>query len=158
MIRLSKLTDYAIVLAGYISERPAETFCTARELGEEAGLPLPTVSKILKTLSRAGLLISHRGNKGGYTLAKPATEISIADIISAVEGPPALTECSSSAPVLCELEDTCPARSNWMKINDAVCEALKQLTLEDMVRPEEGCADSGDTTSLTEPLLKLVRR
>lgn len=158
MIRLSKLTDYAIVLSGYISEHPVGTFCTARELGDESGLPLPTVSKILKTLSRAGLLISHRGNKGGYTLARPAAEISIADIISAVEGPPALTECSSSAPVLCELEDTCPARSNWIKINDAVCEALSQLTLADMVRPGGDCDSSTDVMNLTAPLLKLVRR
>ena len=159
MIRLSKLTDYGIVLLSYVAQRSLGEMITARSLSEESRLPLPTVSKILKMLSRAGLLVSHRGNKGGYTLSRAAADISIADVISAIEGPLALTECSSAAPVLCELEDTCPSRKNWKKINEAVGDALAALTLLDMVRPGFGTCESHQVArAVTEPLLKLVRR
>ena len=155
MIRLSKMTDYAIVLMGYISRHPSNEICTSRGLSEESQLPLPTVSKILKGLSRAGLLVSHRGNKGGYTLVHEATEISVAEIITAMEGGFALTECSSTAPVLCELEESCPVRSNWKKINDAVCSALDGLTLDEMATP---LANNLGQVGNGQSLLKLVKR
>ena len=155
MIRLSKMTDYAIVLMGYISRHPQNEMCTSRGLAEESQLPLPTVSKILKGLSRAGLLVSHRGNKGGYTLVRVATDISIAEIITAMEGGLALTECSSTAPVLCELEQTCPVRSNWKKINEAVSGALDGLTLDEMAAPISKSSGYGNNE---QTLLKLVKR
>jgi FeS assembly SUF system regulator len=93
------------------------------------------VSKILKMLSRAELLVSHRGVKGGYSLARLPDEVSIAQIIDAIEGPIAMTECSATAPGLCELEPVCPVRSNWRKINRAVREALEKLTLAEMTHP-----------------------
>ena len=155
MIRLSKMTDYAIVLMGYISCHPANEMCTSRGLAEESQLPLPTVSKILKGLSRAGLLISHRGNKGGYILVRESSEISIAEIITAMEGGFALTECSSTAPVLCELEQSCPVRSNWKKINKAVSGALAGLTLDEMAAP---VSKSPSQSGKDQTLLKLVKR
>ena len=96
---------------------------------------MPTVSKILKALARSSLLISHRGITGGYSLARAPEQISIAEVIGALEGPLALTECSSSAPGLCDLEAVCPVRSNWRRINDVVRGALAQLSLADMSRP-----------------------
>jgi len=158
MIRLSKLTDYGIVLLSYIAARANGQITTARSLSEESRLPLPTVSKILKMLSRAGLLVSHRGNKGGYTLSRGADDISILDIISAIEGSPALTECSSTAPLLCELEETCPSRKNWKKINDAVRDALGELVLMDMVGSKANDCEKSGSASVAEPLLQLVRR
>ena len=155
MIRLSKMTDYAIVLMGYISRHPVNEICSSRGLAEESQLAFPTVSKILKALSRAGLLVSHRGNKGGYTLVRTADEISIAEIITAMEGGLALTECSSTVPVLCELEKTCPVRSNWKKINDAVSGALDGLTLDEMAAPTPRNFNSGPTG---RTLLKMVKR
>jgi FeS assembly SUF system regulator len=134
MIRISKLTDYAIMLLTYIARDPLHTR-TARDLAVEARLPLPTVSKVLKTLAREGLLVAHRGVKGGFSLARPPEEISVADIIGAFEGPIALTECSSHALRLCQLEQRCPVGSNWQRINQAVLGALATLTLAAMTRP-----------------------
>ena len=135
MIRIAKLTDYAIVLPSHMAREPEGSVCTARGLVADSRLPLPTVGKILKTLSRAGILVSHRGAKGGYTLARSPGEISIAEIVAAVEGPIALTECSAGGPDLCVLEPFCPVRSNWQKINQFVRQALQRLTLAEMTRP-----------------------
>jgi len=135
MIRIRKLTDYGIVLLTYFVGDGEPSVRTARELSGVAHLPHATVSKILKALARSSLLISHRGIAGGYSLARAPAEISVAEIIAALEGPLALTECSASAPDLCDLEPVCPVRSNWRKINDVVRGALAQLSLADMSRP-----------------------
>jgi FeS assembly SUF system regulator len=134
MIRISKLTDYGIMLLTYIARDPLLTR-NARDLAVEAHLPLPTVSKVLKILAREGLLVAHRGIKGGFSLARPPEEISVADIIGALEGPIAMTECSMHAPRICQLERQCPVGSNWQMINQAVQGALETLTLAAMTRP-----------------------
>lgn len=134
MIRIARLTDYAIVLLTHFA-RMADQAHTARDLAARTGIPLPTVCKVLKALSRGGLLVSQRGVKGGYTLARPAAEISIAGIIGALDGPIAMTECSAHAPGLCELEPGCPVRGNWRRINQVVQRALDGLTLGDMTAP-----------------------
>ncbi len=132
MIRLSKLTDYGIVLMTRFAVDGGVH--TARELADDTGVPLPTVSKILKALSREELLVSHRGVKGGYGLSRPAPAISVAQIISVFE-PIAMTECTSDGPSCCELEPTCPVRGNWQKIGVAIRGALQNLTLADMTSP-----------------------
>src|SRR5512146_1977775 len=118
MIRLSKLTDYGILLMTLVA-RDSEHPRAARDLAEEANLPLPTVSKILKILLAQELLVSHRGVKGGDNLARPAQEITAANIIEAMEGPIGLTECSSLTGN-CDLSSFCPMRSNWAVISDAM--------------------------------------
>jgi FeS assembly SUF system regulator len=148
MVRIGKLTDYAIVLLTYFA-RDAEQVQAARELAAQAQMPLPTVCKILKALSRGELLISHRGVKGGYSLARRPQEISIAEIISVIEGPIAMTECSAKAPGLCELEPVCPVRSNWRRINQAVRQALENLTLADMTRPLPTASRTDNVARLT---------
>jgi len=141
MMRIAKLTDYAIVLLTYFAPDGegavpgGAVSYSAPELAALAHLPLPTVSKILKALSRGGLLVSQRGVKGGYRLARPAQQVSIAEIIAVLEGPVALTECSTDVPGLCGLEPVCPVRNNWRKINEAVRGALERLTLAAMTRP-----------------------
>lgn len=143
MLKLGKLTDYGIVLLTYCSEAPDEAH-TARALAEASMLPHPTVSKILKQLAKAEILASNRGQAGGYRLARPAAEISVADIIAAIEGPIALTECSQETPISCEIESACPVRSNWQLINRAVRSSLEKLTLAEMQRPRrEHHAESG---------------
>ena len=135
MIRLSKLADYGIVLMTYMA-RPQELVVhNARGLAERAGLPYPTVSKILKALSRAGLVVAQRGKQGGYALARPSRAISVLEVLAAIEGPVTLTECDAHAPGLCELEPTCPVRSNWAIISGTVRDALQRLSLHDMVAP-----------------------
>lgn len=132
MIRMRKLTDYGIVLLAHLARNPARAPCNVRRLASEAHLPVPTVSKILKVLARAGLLVAHRGVKGGFSLARPPDEISMAQIISAMEGPIAITECSVDVPRLCELEPWCPVGTNWQKINRAVRQALENIKLSEM--------------------------
>lgn len=137
MLKLGKLTDYGIVLLTYCAEAPEEAH-TARALAEASALPHPTVSKILKQLARAEILASNRGQTGGYRLARPARDISVADIIAALEGPIALTECSQETPISCDIESACPVRSNWQLINRAVRSSLEKLSLAEMQRPKPG--------------------
>ena len=131
MIRLGKMTDYGIVLLSCFTRDPERTVFTARDLAEASRLPLPTVSKLLKTLSRQALLVSHRGVKGGYELAREPGRISVHDIIQALEGPVSVTECGTHSGG-CEIETTCPVRGHWGKINSAIRDALSGLTLRDM--------------------------
>jgi FeS assembly SUF system regulator len=135
MIRISKQADYGIILLGQFVTDSNNTSCNARDLAGTTRLPLPMVGKILKTLVRQGLLVSHRGVKGGYSLARSPEDISVAEIITALDGPIALTTCSAHAGD-CEYEDGCPARSNWHVINRAILGALRNISLKQMARPE----------------------
>ena len=135
MIRLNKLTDYGIVLMTYVARHPEGRIHNVPDLAKEASLPLPTVSKILKILAKGGLLSSHRGVKGGYELSRPAQEITLSEIVTALDGPIAITECSTHGQRRCELELLCPARSNLQMINGAVMKALEDITLSQMTRP-----------------------
>ncbi|MFI5179984.1 MAG: SUF system Fe-S cluster assembly regulator [Thermoanaerobaculia bacterium] len=133
MLRMAKLTDYGIVLLTQFAVREHATPMTAREIAAQARLPLPTVGKLLKQLSHGGLLASQRGTKGGYFLARPAQEITVAQIIEVLEGPMALTECQ--APGVCDQERFCSVKPNWLVINRTVRDALSKVTLADMARP-----------------------
>ncbi len=131
MIRMSKETDYAIVLLAYFAEDHKGLKQSAREVAMESQLPLPMVRKILKVLAREDLLVSHRGPKGGYTLVRRGERISIGEIIKAMEGPLAITECIE-APGECRHETVCGLRTNWQKINEIVFKALDNMTLSDL--------------------------
>lgn len=134
MIKLSRLSDYGIVLMTQLAARPG-ILTTAPELALTSGLPVPTVSKVLKAIAQDGLLESQRGTKGGYALTRPAAEISVADIIRALEGPIALTECTEAEGGSCDIEPSCPTRTNWVRINDAVIGALEGISLVEMMAP-----------------------
>ncbi|WP_020593607.1 SUF system Fe-S cluster assembly regulator [Kiloniella laminariae] len=132
MFRLTRLTDYAVVVLGQMS-RKKERVVTALQLSEETGLPLPTVAKILGLLSRQELITSLRGAGGGYICHQEATAITVADILQAMEGPIALTACVDGAADNCTVENLCPMRGNWNRVNSVVAEALKTVTLADMI-------------------------
>ena len=134
MIKLSKLSDYGIVLMTQLAARPG-VLTTAPELALTSGLPVPTVSKVLKALAQDGLLNSQRGTKGGYSLMRPAPGISVAEIIRALEGPIGLTECTVDAGGNCEIEPSCPTRTNWVRINQAVIGALEGISLSELMAP-----------------------
>lgn len=134
MIRITKQTDYGIVLLTHMAEQPERLF-TALELAEEARLPAPMASKTLKNLAREGVLESHRGVKGGYCLSKPPGEITVTEIITALEGPIGITECIDDAPGECDHVAFCGLRSNWNRINLAITQALDGITLSDMTQP-----------------------
>jgi FeS assembly SUF system regulator len=135
MLRITKLTDYAIVVLTSMAGPTASGPHTARDLSDRTRIPLPTVSKILKDLSRSGVLVSTRGVQGGYSLAKIPTAISVAEVIDAVDGPVAITECSSDTPTSCEHAGCCPVEANWVRINQVVRGALATISLADMARP-----------------------
>ncbi|HEX5758899.1 MAG TPA: SUF system Fe-S cluster assembly regulator [Thermoanaerobaculia bacterium] len=133
MIRITRQTDYGIVLLTHLAAHADRPY-NAPELASEAHLPVPMVAKILKLLAREGLLDSHRGVKGGYSLARLPEDISMAEIITALEGPIALTECVGESG-LCAHEPVCPSRSNWHVISHAVRRALEGITLAEMSQP-----------------------
>lgn len=135
MIRLGKLTDYGLVLMTQMARDLGRAPHTARDLAMESRLPAPTVSKLLKALLRNGLLVSQRGTRGGYTLARDAREISVAEIISALEGEIALTECSTETSGLCALEPFCPIRTNQQIISEVIRGTLEKLMLADLIHP-----------------------
>ncbi len=134
MIRLSRLADYGVVLMSHIAAGP-DRLCAAHAAALGTRIPEPTVSKILKILSRNGLLESHRGVNGGYALARAPAEISVTEIIGAVDGPIAMTECLDADGGACSLETICPTRTNWQTINAAVRRALDGISLADMITP-----------------------
>ena len=147
MLRVGKLTDYGTVVMTSFARQP-QRLQSANEIAAELGLALPTVSKVLKALVQHGLLVSHRGAKGGYSLAAAPEDISVAQIIAAIEGPIALTECSDTTGI-CGQEPQCSVRSNWQRINLAVREALERVTLADLARPMAQPLRFTASTSLT---------
>ena len=133
MLRLSKLTDYATVILSFMARDNTHVHA-AMEIASVTGIALPTVSKILKLLVNAKVLVSTRGAKGGYALAGAPEKITIAAVICALEGPIALTECSISQQG-CEQASGCEIRGNWNLINTTIHNALESVTLADMIRP-----------------------
>lgn len=134
MIRLTRISDYGIVLMTHLAARGDHAPRNARQVAIAAGLPLPVVRKILKVLTREGLLASHRGSKGGYSLARSPEQISAAEMIAALDGPIGLTECAIH-PGLCGQEERCHVREPWKRINSVVHHALSAVTLADLARP-----------------------
>jgi FeS assembly SUF system regulator len=131
VLRVSKLTDYATAVMTCLASA-GDGVVSAQALAERVRLELPTVSKLLKQLAQAGLVASTRGINGGYRLARSPEHITIADIVTAMEGPIGMTECSAQAG-LCDHEPHCGVRVNWQRINHAIANALANVTLADML-------------------------
>ncbi len=129
MLRLSKLTDYAVVVLVRLSGDAGVQ--TAPFLAQNTGIPEPTVAKVLKALAGSGLVASQRGARGGYRLARPLADIPVADVIEAIDGPIALTACVDGA-TGCESQGLCPMAGRWDPVNDAIHSALTSITLADM--------------------------
>ena len=132
MIKLSRLTDYAVVILSEIT-RERGGLVSASILAERTRIPEPTVSKILKKLTKKGMLRSIRGANGGYHCDMDTADISVADIIEAIEGPIALTACVSGSPKNCPIEDTCLLGNRWNPVNRAVQAALAEVSLTDLI-------------------------
>ena len=131
MLRISKLTDYGTVLLAHLAT-DRDAVCSATEVAEATGIALPTVSKLLQSLGRCGLVTSTRGANGGYKLARDPGEISAADIIDALEGPVSITECSASDSQ-CEHEGVCSVGGAWQRVNVAIRGALEDVSLSDLL-------------------------
>lgn len=137
MIKLGKLTDYAVVLMVQMVREGEALSRSANQLAEKTGLPEPTVAKVLKQLSQSKLVESVRGAAGGYKLAGKGGGISICAVIEAMDGPIAITSCVDS---LCKTETTCPAKGKWTPVNTAIRAALEAVTIADMAAPGSSCS------------------
>ena len=143
MLKLSRLTDYAVVVLT-IMENQGTDPVSAAILAEQSRLPEPTVAKILKLLAGGGLVNSIRGIKGGYILEKDLAEISVKDVIHALDGPIALTACVESAKGGCDLAAQCGMFGRWDRVNRAMQNALSSVSIADML------ADQTARTKLKE--------
>lgn len=141
MLRMSKLTDYGTMVLAQLASNE-RGLSTANQVAEATHLAPTTVSKLLKALVHAGLVVSTRGVQGGYALARPAASISAAEILDALEGPVALTECSS-ANGGCDLESYCRVGSAWQRINHSIRKALDGVSLADLHGRREHLAELG---------------
>lgn len=133
MLRVTKLTDYATVVLTVLAARPGDVL-SATDLAERAGLEATTVSKLLKPLAQAGLVDGLRGVHGGYRLSRDPGAISLIEVVEAMEGPLAITECSQHDSQ-CQLANHCGVRANWRLINDVIADALRGMTLAQMLKP-----------------------
>lgn len=130
MLRVSKLTDYAVVVLARLSGDGAMQ--TSPALAHLTGVPEPTVAKVLKALGAAGMVASQRGARGGYRLMRPLETISVADVIAAVDGPIALTACVDGSLNGCDVSSLCALKGRWDLVNDSIRQALAGITLAEM--------------------------
>lgn len=151
MLRISKMADYATLIMVQMA-REKDKVSSVKDIASQIHVPEPSVSKLLKLLSKSGLVLSQRGSKGGYSLALAANEISVLDIIQVVEGRTGITECSFIDGE-CALQPVCLTTANWQVINKAIATALDSVTLADLARPRMRVAqiDVSDITHLRKP-------
>lgn len=135
MFRLSRLTDYAVVVMTQLARTPGRVV-TATELAEQVGLPAPTTAKVLKLLAKHKLVGSHRGVSGGYAASRGLGDITLTEVITAIDGPVALTACVDGIVGQCTVEDLCPVRGRWDRVNQAIKQALDGISLADMTPPQ----------------------
>jgi len=134
MMKLGKLTDYAVAVMVQLGREGRDAARSAHQLSDRTGIPEPTVAKVLKKLTREGLVQSVRGAAGGYKLAQDPARLSICDVIEALDGPIEIVSCANGVPDTCRAETKCPAKGKWAPVNHAVRAALQAVTLMDMAR------------------------
>jgi len=134
MLRITRQTDYAILMLTFLAGRGDDEPIRARELSEWSGLSVSMVAKILKPLARGGVIESVRGAKGGYRLSRAAADVTVGEIIHVLEGPIGMTPCVAE-PGTCEQEVRCPTKVNWERISHAVRGALDDIPLSEMLGP-----------------------
>lgn len=140
MIKLGKLTDYAIAVMVQLAKEGEGASRSASHLAEKTGVPEPTVAKVLKTLLKEGLVASARGAQGGYRLARGPEDLSVRAIIEAVDGPIAIVTCVEGNAGHCQAEAHCPTRGRWDPVNNAIRTALQGITLAEMAAGSPCCA------------------
>ncbi len=149
MIILSKLADYGVIVAAHMATAPDRQM-TAAALAAETRLPRATVAKVLKTLAHAGVVTGARGAAGGYRLARPAAQIALTDVIAAIDGVLAPTQCTSHQPD-CARAEFCSTRPHWQRINRAVGAALSAVTLAELTPFGAPAASTADQTQSVRP-------
>ena len=136
MIKLNKITDYAVVILGLLSSRSPNKFSTSK-ISSDTGLAIPTVAKVCKLLNNANLIKAGRGSSGGYFCETHPSKISVAVIVEAIDGPIAITACLEESEDLCDTQSVCLLSGNWNKANRAILNALASVSLSDLLNPED---------------------
>jgi Rrf2 family protein len=131
MLRLSKKADYALIAMKHLALRSSSESASAREIAEQYDIPVELMAKVLQRLARTGLLVSQQGTRGGYLLARPATLISVADVMEAVDGPLAVTACATPEEV-CDQFAKCNVRDPLWKIKDRIHQALAACSIHEI--------------------------
>lgn len=153
MLRLNRLTDYAILVIGVLAQQPqngeAVALLNSAQLAEKTGVNQPTIAKLVKLLTAAGLIQAQRGVGGGCRLSKGADKISVAEVVEAVEGPIALTDCVEGAVDPCAVQNGCFMSGNWNRINQAIYTALTDVSLAELFDPEQIFPDRVDPAPLS---------
>ena len=147
MLRITKQTDYGIVLLSHMAALPPDRVVSARDAADGTGISLPMASKILKGLARGRIVESQRGVAGGYRLARSPERTTLAGVIRALEGPISMVECGAQ-PGLCDQEPTCATRVNWVRVNREIEQALERVPISEMVTSDSTC---GSTIPLEAP-------
>ena len=147
MIKLNKITDYAVVILGLLSSRKPNKFSTSK-ISSDTGLSIPTVAKVCKLLNNANLIQAGRGAHGGYFCETLPSDISVAVIVEAIDGPIAITACLEESDDLCDTQSICLLSGNWNKANNAILNALESVTLNDLLNPEDFFSNKNSDTSV----------
>jgi Rrf2 family protein len=137
MLRLTKKADYGLMALKYLAEQPDAIARSAKDIAEAYHIPPPLLAKILQTLAKAGLLVSHAGTNGGYSLSRPAEEISAFEVIRAIDGPLFITSCITIHGA-CDLAGHCTIKEPLRKVNDSIKELLSAIRLSDLAELADG--------------------
>jgi Rrf2 family protein len=148
MLRLTKKADYGLMALKYLAEQadagdPGAGARSAKDIAEAYHIPPPLLAKILQTLARAGLLVSHAGTNGGYALARPAREISAFEVIRAIDGPLFITSCITIHGT-CDLAGHCTIKEPLRKVNDSIKELLSGIRISDLAEMADGKHEHND--------------
>lgn len=135
MLRLSKKTDYALIALKDLASSPGGASSSAREIAARYNIPVELMAKVLQRLSRRGLLASLQGMRGGYHLGRSAAEISVADVIEAIDGPVAVTACSDAGES-CDQYSTCNVRNPLWRLQDRIERTLAEFTIAELARAD----------------------
>ena len=136
MLRLTKKADYGLMALKFLAERPERASQSAKDISDAYGVPPQLLAKILQRLTKVGLLRSHAGINGGYSLTRPASEISAFEVIHAIDGPLFITSCDTGLRQ-CDLHSSCTIKEPLRKVNDSITDLLKALSIADLCEPEE---------------------
>jgi Rrf2 family protein len=136
MLRLTKKADYGLMALKYLAEQTDGSAHSAKDIAEAYHIPQQLLAKILQTLAKSGLLVSHAGTNGGYALSRPSTEITAFEVIRAIDGPLFITSCITIHGA-CDLTSTCTIKEPLRKVNDSIKELLSGIRIADLVEPNE---------------------
>ena len=136
MLRLTKKADYGLMALKFLAERPERASQSAKDIADAYGIPSQLLAKILQRLTKVGLLRSHAGINGGYSLSKTPSEISAFEVIRAIDGPLFITSCDNGLRP-CDLNDSCTIKEPLRKVNESITEVLKALSVADLCESEE---------------------